>query len=210
MSARLEATENLESLIKKYYNDLYGAEKEGIPTAWLNVGVPCQIFYAMDMFPFYPENYAAAAGSMKLTPQLSAVAEARGFSADLCSYVRTALGTVIAGEGAYGPLPRPTVQVSAMNSCIMIMIWWRAVEREWDVPTFVVDTPLVEKESTGINLDYVNSEVRTMVALRGTPEFVEHLRLLRDEVKDRVERGFAAVPEERYRLLWDNLPPWYD
>src|SRR5660398_182202 len=44
----------------------------------------------------------------------------------------------------------------------------------------------------------------------GTPEFVEHLRLLRDEVKDRVERGFAAVPEERYRLLWDNLPPWYD
>src|SRR5660398_278760 len=49
-----------------------------------------------------------------------------------------------------------------------------------------------------------------MVALRGTPEFVEHLRLLRDEVKDRVERGFAAVPEERYRLLWDNLPPWYD
>lgn len=267
MSARLEATENLKAIIKKYYRDLYSAEKEGMPTAWLNVGVPCEVFYAMDVFPFYPENYAATAGSMKLTPQLSAVAEAKGFSGELCSYARATMGTVIAGEGPYGPLPRPTIQVSAMNSCIMIMTWWRAVEREWGVPTLVVDTPLVEKESTGINLDYVDGEVRRMVAwveektgrrmdterlrevvrlsnegknlwaeildlrrahpcpitaadifthmfpmvaLRGTPDFVEHLRILRDEVKDRVDRGFGAVADERYRLLWDNLPPWYD
>jgi benzoyl-CoA reductase/2-hydroxyglutaryl-CoA dehydratase subunit BcrC/BadD/HgdB len=39
---------------------------------------------------------------------------------------------------------------------------------------------------------------------------VTHLRGLRDEIKQRVEEGVAAVPEERYRLLWDNLPPWFD
>ncbi|MHB0978957.1 MAG: 2-hydroxyacyl-CoA dehydratase subunit D [Thermoleophilia bacterium] len=264
---RLEATSNLKALIKDYYDDLFKAAAEGRPTAWLNVGVPCEFFYAMDIFPFYPENYGAACGAMKLTPKLSAAAEARGFSADLCSYVRATLGTVFSGEGPYGQLPRPTVQVSSMNSCIMIMVWWRAVERHWGVPTFVVDTPLVRETSEGINLDYVESELHRMiawveeqtgcrmdeerlrevvrlsnegkelwaevldlrrahpcpitaadifthmfpmVALRGTPRFVEHLRALRDEVKQRVDEGFAAVPGERYRLLWDNLPPWFD
>lgn len=264
---RLEATESLKSLIKAYYDDLFRAAAEGRPSVWLNVGVPCEFFYAMDVFPFYPENYGAACGAMKLTPKLSAIAEAHGFSADLCSYIRTTLGTIFSGEGPYGQLPRPTVQVSAMNSCVAIMVWWRAVERHWGIPTFVLDTPLVKEDSTGINLDYVESEVlrmlswveehtgRTMdeerlrevvrlsnegkdlwaevldlrrarpcpitaadifthmfpmVALRGTPHYVSHLRALRDEVKARVGEGFAAVPDERYRLLWDNLPPWFD
>ncbi len=264
---RLEATESLKSLIKTYYDDLFRTAAEGRPSVWLNVGVPCEFFYAMDVFPFYPENYGAACGAMKLTPKLSAIAEAHGFSADLCSYIRTTLGTVFSGEGPYGQLPRPTVQVSAMNSCVAIMVWWRAVERHWGVPTLVLDTPLVREDSTGINLDYVESEVRRMlswveehtgrtmdeerlrevvrlsnegkdlwaevldlrrarpcpvtaadifthmfpmVALRGTPQYVSHLRALRDEVKARVDEGFAAVPDERYRLLWDNLPPWFD
>ncbi|MHB9149484.1 MAG: 2-hydroxyacyl-CoA dehydratase subunit D [Thermoleophilia bacterium] len=267
VTKRLEATRSLRSLIKGYYEELFRAADEGRPSAWLNVGVPCEFFYAMDIFPFYPENYAAACGALKITPQLSAVAEAHGFSADLCSYVRATLGTVFSGEGPYGELPRPTLQVSAMNSCIMVMVWWRAVQRHWDVPTFVVDTPLVREHSEGINLDYVESELRRMVAwieeqtgrtldeqrlrevvrlsnegkeiwsevldlrrakpcpitaadifthmfpmvaLRGTPQYVAHLRALRDEIKQRVDEGFAAVEGERYRLLWDNLPPWFD
>ncbi|HZK48154.1 MAG TPA: 2-hydroxyacyl-CoA dehydratase family protein [Thermoleophilia bacterium] len=264
---RLEATRSLRSLIKGYYDDLFRTASEGRPSAWLNVGVPCEFFYAMDIFPFYPENYGAACGALKITPQLSAVSEAHGFSADLCSYVRATLGTVFSGEGPYGELPKPTLQVSAMNSCIMIMVWWRAVQRHWEVPTFVVDTPLVRDQSEGINLDYVESELRRMVAwvegqtgrvldlerlrevvrlsnegkeiwsevldlrrarpcpitaadifthmfpmvaLRGTPQYVAHLRALRDEIKQRVDEGFAAVEGERYRLLWDNLPPWFD
>ncbi len=267
LTKRLEATRSLRSLIKGYYEELFRAADEGRPSAWLNVGVPCEFFYAMDIFPFYPENYGAACGALKITPQLSAVAEAHGFSADLCSYVRATLGTVFSGEGPYGELPKPTLQVSSMNSCIMIMVWWRAVQRHWDVPTFVVDTPLVREQSEGINLDYVESEVRRMVAwieeqtgrtldmerlrevvrlsnegkvlwsevldlrrarpcpitaadifthmfpmvaLRGTPQYVTHLRALRDEIKQRVDEGFAAVEGERYRLLWDNLPPWFD
>lgn len=38
-----------------------------------------------------------------------------------------------------------------------------------------------------------------------TVHFYEHLR---DEVKDRVERGIAAVPTEKYRLMTDSQPPW--
>ena len=29
------------------------------------------------------------------------------------------------------------------------------------------------------------------------------------EMQNRVATGISAVPDERYRLLWDNLPVWY-
>jgi benzoyl-CoA reductase/2-hydroxyglutaryl-CoA dehydratase subunit BcrC/BadD/HgdB len=34
--------------------------------------------------------------------------------------------------------------------------------------------------------------------------------MLRDELADRVARGVAVVQNERRRLVWDNLPVWYE
>jgi benzoyl-CoA reductase/2-hydroxyglutaryl-CoA dehydratase subunit BcrC/BadD/HgdB len=48
-----------------------------------------------------------------------------------------------------------------------------------------------------------------IVALRGTEECNAYYRLLRDELRDRVRRGIGGLREERYRLLWDNLPIWF-
>ncbi|HEY5494088.1 MAG TPA: 2-hydroxyacyl-CoA dehydratase family protein [Candidatus Anoxymicrobiaceae bacterium] len=44
---------------------------------------------------------------------------------------------------------------------------------------------------------------------RGTPEFAEHYKLLADEVAERVAAGIFPVPQEKYRLLWDNIAPWH-
>lgn len=48
-----------------------------------------------------------------------------------------------------------------------------------------------------------------IVTLRGTQVTVDYYRQLRDEMNERIEKGIAAVPNEKYRLLWDNLPVWY-
>ncbi|MEW6264313.1 MAG: 2-hydroxyacyl-CoA dehydratase [Thermodesulfobacteriota bacterium] len=48
-----------------------------------------------------------------------------------------------------------------------------------------------------------------IVTLRGTPIVVEYYRGLVEEMKKRIADGIGAVPEERHRLLWDNLPLWY-
>ncbi|MFZ5573421.1 MAG: 2-hydroxyacyl-CoA dehydratase subunit D [Thermodesulfobacteriota bacterium] len=47
------------------------------------------------------------------------------------------------------------------------------------------------------------------LTMRGTPELTEHYRLLADETEDRVRRGVYPVPDEHYRLLWDNIAPWH-
>ena len=48
-----------------------------------------------------------------------------------------------------------------------------------------------------------------IVTLRGTQTAVDYYRDLLAEMEDRVARGIGAVPNEKYRLMWDNLPIWY-
>ncbi|MEJ2731071.1 MAG: 2-hydroxyacyl-CoA dehydratase [Deltaproteobacteria bacterium] len=48
-----------------------------------------------------------------------------------------------------------------------------------------------------------------IVTLRGTQITIDYYRALLKEMQERVSAGIGAVPDEKYRLLWDNLPVWY-
>jgi benzoyl-CoA reductase/2-hydroxyglutaryl-CoA dehydratase subunit BcrC/BadD/HgdB len=48
-----------------------------------------------------------------------------------------------------------------------------------------------------------------IVTLRGTQQTVDYYKMLLAEMQERVAAGIGAVPREKYRLLWDNLPVWY-
>jgi benzoyl-CoA reductase subunit B len=43
---------------------------------------------------------------------------------------------------------------------------------------------------------------------KSSPAFADFYEELRDEVRDRVRRGIAAVPHERCRVMTDTQPPW--
>ena len=48
-----------------------------------------------------------------------------------------------------------------------------------------------------------------IVTLRGTQVVIDFYSDLYSEIEERVNQGIGAVPNEQYRLLWDNLPIWY-
>jgi bcr-type benzoyl-CoA reductase subunit B len=48
-----------------------------------------------------------------------------------------------------------------------------------------------------------------IVTLRGTKQAVDYYTGLLAEMKQRIADGIGAVENEKYRLLWDNLPVWY-
>jgi benzoyl-CoA reductase/2-hydroxyglutaryl-CoA dehydratase subunit BcrC/BadD/HgdB len=48
-----------------------------------------------------------------------------------------------------------------------------------------------------------------IVTLRGTKTVVDFYKELLAEMKERIDKGISAIENERYRLLWDNLPIWY-
>lgn len=51
--------------------------------------------------------------------------------------------------------------------------------------------------------------IAPIVTLRGTPACVDYYQLLYEEVSARAEKKIGSVPNERYRVLWDNLPIWF-
>ncbi len=48
-----------------------------------------------------------------------------------------------------------------------------------------------------------------IVALRGTQQAIDFYQAFYGEVNERVKQGLGAIREERVRLLWDNIPPWF-
>lgn len=48
-----------------------------------------------------------------------------------------------------------------------------------------------------------------IVTLRGTQVTVDYYKTLLEEMNERVKNGISAVPNEKYRLLWDNIPVWF-
>lgn len=45
---------------------------------------------------------------------------------------------------------------------------------------------------------------------RGTQFAADHMRKMRDEVRQRVDEGTGVVDQEKYRLLWCGYPVWFN
>lgn len=52
-------------------------------------------------------------------------------------------------------------------------------------------------------------QMAPILTSRGTCDMAEHYRLLADETEQRVFDGIFPVPNERFRLMWDNIAPWH-
>ncbi len=47
------------------------------------------------------------------------------------------------------------------------------------------------------------------LSLGGTPEMCRHFEMLADEAEEKFQTGAYPVPNEKYRLFWDNIAPWH-
>lgn len=235
--------------------------------AWVTSGAPVEILRAFDFLTIYPENHAALCGARKMIPQLSAHAEERGFSMDLCSYARCDLGCFFSGKTPVGKLPRPSLLLACTNICQTVLFWFRSLSKELNVPLIIIDTPFRYGEGEKHNIAYVKRQLEKLidiceevtgeelnrekfervlelsldatllwgealksstnkpapwnafdqfihmapiVTLRGTYECYSYYMELVDELRDRVYYGIPAIENERFRLLWDNLPVWFN
>ncbi len=78
------------------------------------------------------------------------------------------------------------------------LVYWRdTLELRKNIPTPMGST------------DYFHAIIPQMY-LVGDQEAVDFYREMYEEVKDRVERKEGIVDEEKYRLIWFGLPPWFN
>jgi len=52
-------------------------------------------------------------------------------------------------------------------------------------------------------------QLALIVTLRGIKIVVDYYTQLLNEMKQRIAQGISMVPNEKIRLLWDNIPIWY-
>ncbi|MCX5848555.1 MAG: 2-hydroxyacyl-CoA dehydratase family protein [Deltaproteobacteria bacterium] len=66
-----------------------------------------------------------------------------------------------------------------------------------------------EHRPSGITVFDSFVQMAPFLLVRGTPELAEHYKILADETEENVNKGIFPVPDEKYRLLWDNIAPWH-
>jgi len=66
-----------------------------------------------------------------------------------------------------------------------------------------------ENRPSGITVFDSFVQMAPFILARGTKELADHYKILADETEENVRRGIFPVPDEKYRLLWDNIAPWH-
>lgn len=154
---RLESLQSVKNQMAMYYLQSKNPylHEEGKKVAWVTSGGPVEPLIAMDIIPLYPEQYGAIAGAAKDSTRLCQVAEAHGYSTDLCAYARTSLGSIFSPEpptpmseiDGKGGLAKPDMLICGNNICGTVLKWYEDVSRIFNIPMFLFDTPPLTGEN---------------------------------------------------------------
>lgn len=147
----LESSKQTWQFIKDDFIEGHRHKKAGRPVVWSCSLVEKELFYAMGLFPFYPEQFAALCAVQRKTPdaekeavRLARIAEQAAYSTDLCGYDRVATGYVINGDLSDGPLggmPAPDILVTTSTLCDIRLKWFEDMAQRLNVPLFTIDRP---------------------------------------------------------------------
>jgi benzoyl-CoA reductase/2-hydroxyglutaryl-CoA dehydratase subunit BcrC/BadD/HgdB len=152
------ATKQLRGVMGQYFADLDRGPAEGKKTAWCTSVGPAELLRALGFNVYFPENHGAMLGAARMAADLIPLANARGFSPDICSYLTSDVGSYLKGESPLqkmklsGP-PKADVLVYNTNQCRDVKDWFQFYAREWNIPCLgihtpraldAVDTPLVD------------------------------------------------------------------
>ena len=77
------------------------------------------------------------------------------------------------------------------------LLWWEVNQLRKAVPAPMPSQDFFSSMAVGMYM-------------KGSQEAIDFNRELRDEVKERIEKGIGVIPVEKYRLLWGGIPMWFN
>ena len=193
---RIKSVSRMKEIMTDYYIRAKEAENTAQPVAWITSGGPVEPLIAMDIIPVYPENHGAMIGASKMGADLCAQAEDMGYSRDLCSYAKADLACAQSHGGPIGGLPRPDLLICCNNICSTVVKWYEIQARAFDIPLFILDTPMNHTAYPQAARDYVRDQIQDCIAFL---EGVTGKKLDHDRMQ---EVGSLSVQAQR---LWDQI-----
>ncbi len=172
----IAATSQMKKLMADHFLSLDKAKKDGQPkVAWCTSVGPAELLHAMGFLVYYPENHGALLGATRMASDLIPIANAVGYSPDICSYLTADVGSYLKGQTplskAYGleSIPKADVLVYNTNQCRDVQDWFAFYAREWNVPLIGVHT---HRQIKAIKEHHVADLVQQMKAMVTTLEEV--------------------------------------
>lgn len=192
------STGKMKEVMGKYFVALCGANQQGRKVAWCTSVGPAELLRALGFDVYFPENHGAMLGATRMATDLIPLANARGFSPDICSYLTSDIGSYLKGESPLqkmklpGP-PKADVLVYNTNQCRDVKDWFQFYAREWNIPCVGIHTPRAIGELSRSIIDDVARQTEALVA---PLEQVAGVRLDIDRLRE------VVVLSKRCTELW--------
>ena len=131
-------------------------ERKGL-VVWGNAFFPFELLYGLGVTPVHPESIVATAAVIGLSRGAIACAESGGYSSDLCSFYRCAIGL-----DTEGLLPAPDVVVSSSYLCDGAVKSFYNVSRKYGCVHYLLDVPYHHTEKSR---KYVAGQLRELAQI---------------------------------------------
>jgi benzoyl-CoA reductase/2-hydroxyglutaryl-CoA dehydratase subunit BcrC/BadD/HgdB len=166
----IKAAQQLKTLMKQHFMELDEASRtKNKKIAWCSSVGPAELAMSLGFLVYYPENHAAMLGSTRTAMDYIPVANANGYSPEICSYLTSDIGAYLRNETpltkAYGikEVPRPDVLLYNTNQCRDVGDWARFYGREFNVPVLGINTPHTQNEAREHVVKSVSQQLRDIV-----------------------------------------------
>ena len=185
---KIQATDQMNKIMAEYFYGLNEAATTGRQkVAWCTSVGPAELLRAMGFAVHFPENHAAMLGATRLSTDLIPVANAIGYSPDICSYLTADIGAFLQGTTPLAKafpgidtIPRPDVLVYNTNQCRDVQDWFCWYGREYGVPAIGITSPKNLTEVTDAHIDDVSRQIEELVPtleeIAGTKLDMDRLR----------------------------------
>lgn len=166
----IKATKEMGRIMAEYFYELNEASKtRSRKIAWCTSVGPAEVLRAMGFLVHFPENHGAMLGASRMATDMIPVANARGYSPDICSYLTADVGSYLKGvtplSKAYpgiDEVPKPDVLVFNTNQCRDVQDWFAWYAKEFGVPIIGIHT---YRGVVNVTEVYVPSIAKQMEAL---------------------------------------------
>ena len=141
------------------YANAIEAKKAGKPVAWVSSNFPVEIPETLGLYTVYPENQAAGIAARVAGERMCNVAEADGYSNDICAYARISLAYAKLKECPEQDVAMPDVLLCCNNICNCMIKWYENLSQELGIPMIMLDIPFnPDYEPSRAIIDYVGAQ----------------------------------------------------
>ncbi len=166
----IKAAKQMKALMKQHFMELDKASRtKNKKIAWCSSVGPAELAMSLGFLVYYPENHAAILGANRTAMDYIPVANAHGYSPEICSYLTSDIGAYLKHETpltkAYGiqSIPKPDVLLYNTNQCRDVYDWARFYGKEFNAPVLGINTPRSLNESREDIVKSVTSQLQQMV-----------------------------------------------